>query len=85
MDDDRLRTLMERIEVGRSDMPNDEKHWLLDEGLAIFCGEIKTVGYGGPRSNFSTANVPYPMDKMCLTDKGKERLARLKQRNEMKG
>ena len=70
MDDDRLKTLLQRIEDGRNDMPNDEKQWLLKEGLVEWFAPPHTATYGGPRTDFSGVK-PAPPLILRLTPKGK--------------
>ena len=72
MDRDRLKTLLTRIEAGRDDMPNDEKHWLLNEGLAEWFFPPATAMYGGQRTYFS--GKPSPPPTLCLTSKGTQKL-----------
>ena len=76
MDDDRLKALLERVGDGRNDMPNDEKHWLLNAGLVEWCLPL-TATYGGPRTDFSGVKPVSPI--LCLTHTGKQKLAQLKQ------
>ena len=78
IDNDREIILLERLESKRDDMPNEEKYWLLDAGLADWCFTFG-IGHGSSQTNFTQqAGRGF----LCLTQKGKDRLAQLRSANQ---
>ena len=60
-------------------MANDDKQWILGEDLAEWCFPDSTERIG-PRTDFSRMDPERPF--LCLTQKGKDRLAQLRSVNQ---